>query len=120
MWGLREGYQTSKLMVLDETNLKIFEREEQSLEVKRLKKAILEGEWPEVDRLVTLCRPLLKNHKSFLYAAYRQQYLEYIEHQEIQKVCWQDVTVGHVACYTYELNHRFQHHDRTYLRPSRT
>jgi hypothetical protein len=73
-------------MILDETNLKIFEREETSQEVKRLKKAIMEGEWPEVDRLVNLCRPLLKNHKSFLYAAYRQQYLEYIEHQEIQKV----------------------------------
>jgi hypothetical protein len=81
-------------MILDETNLKIFEREETSQEVKRLKKAIMEGEWPEVDRLVNLCRPLLKNHKSFLYAAYRQQYLEYIEHQEIQKVDYKYLILG--------------------------
>lgn len=73
-------------MILDETNLKMFEREETSQEIKRLKKAIIEGEWPEVDRLVNICRPLLKNHKSFLYAAYKQQYFEYIEHQEMQKV----------------------------------
>lgn len=43
----------------------------------------LEGEWQEVDRLCS--RPLLKNHPAFLYSAYKQQYLEYIEHQETQK-----------------------------------
>ena len=32
-----------------------------------------------------LCPKVIKNHKGFLYAAYKQQYLEYIEHREIQK-----------------------------------
>ncbi|KAJ3363747.1 hypothetical protein HDU91_002881 [Kappamyces sp. JEL0680] len=48
-----------------------------------MKKAILEGDWAEVDRLST--RPFMRNHKSFMYSAYEQQYLEYIEHHEIQK-----------------------------------
>lgn len=36
-----EGYIASKTMVLDETNLKTFEREEQLNEIKRMKMAIL-------------------------------------------------------------------------------
>ncbi|RUO95305.1 hypothetical protein BC936DRAFT_144563, partial [Jimgerdemannia flammicorona] len=41
------------------------------------------GDWPEVEKLCT--KPLVKNHKSFLYAVYKQQYLEYVEHREVQK-----------------------------------
>ena len=84
-----QGFIASKMMVMDEANIKVFEKEEHLSEMKRLKKALLgplinlEGDWPEVDRLCE--RPLMKNHKSFLYAVYKQQYLEYIEHQEIQK-----------------------------------
>jgi COMPASS component SWD3 len=76
------GYNASKMMILDEMNLKTFEKKEQVLEIKRMKNAIMEGEWAEVDKLCS--RPLLKNSKSFLYAVYKQQYLEYIEHHEIQ------------------------------------
>ena len=36
-----EGYQTSKMMILDETNCKAFEREEQLTEIVRMKKAIM-------------------------------------------------------------------------------
>nr|KAJ3422097.1 hypothetical protein HK105_001173 [Polyrhizophydium stewartii] len=78
-----EGYNASKLTVLDEANVKTFEREENQSEIKRMRKAILEGDWAEVDKLCS--RPLVRNNKSFLYAAYKQQYLEYIEHHEIQK-----------------------------------
>ncbi|CAB4481760.1 unnamed protein product [Rhizophagus irregularis] len=78
-----EGYTASKMTVYDEANVKWHEREERIVEVKRLKKAILDGDWAEVDKLSA--KPLVKNHKSFLYAVYKQQYLEYIEHQEIQK-----------------------------------
>jgi COMPASS component SWD3 len=80
-----EGYHAATMMILDEANLKAFERLEQQTEAKKMKKAILEGDWAEVDRLCA--RPFMRNHKSFLYAAYEQQYLEYIEHHEIQKVC---------------------------------
>ncbi|KAI8371348.1 WD40-repeat-containing domain protein [Radiomyces spectabilis] len=78
-----EGYHASQSVLYDETNVKWKEREERIVEVKRLKKAILDGDWQEVEKLCT--KPLVKNHRSFLYSVYRQQYLEYIERREIQK-----------------------------------
>ncbi|KAJ3217881.1 hypothetical protein HK099_005307 [Clydaea vesicula] len=78
-----EGYLASKLVLLDEANLKSQEREERILDAKRVKKAILEGDWPEVDRICS--KPLVKNQKSFLYHVYKQQFLEYIERHEVQK-----------------------------------
>ena len=44
----------------------------------------LDGDWSEVDRICT--KPLVKNHKAFLYAIYKQQFLEHVEHRELQKV----------------------------------
>jgi hypothetical protein len=73
----------SHSVLYDETNVKWKEREERTLEIKRLKKAILDGDWPEVEKLCT--KPLVKNHRSFLYSVYKQQYLEYLEKREIQK-----------------------------------
>ncbi|KAI8900389.1 WD40-repeat-containing domain protein [Globomyces pollinis-pini] len=78
-----EGYYAATMTIMDEANMKTFERLEQQAEIKRMKKAILEGDWADVDRLCS--RPFMRNHKSFLYAAYEQQYLEYIDHHEIQK-----------------------------------
>jgi len=43
-----------------------------------------DGEWVEVDKICS--KPLFKNQKSFLFAVYKQQYLEHIEHREMQKV----------------------------------
>jgi hypothetical protein len=77
------GYTASTLTILDESNLKQFERLQDQADIKRMKKVIMDGDWAEVDRLCS--RPFMKNLKSFLYAAYEQQYLEYIEHHEIQK-----------------------------------
>ncbi|KAI8331441.1 WD40-repeat-containing domain protein [Choanephora cucurbitarum] len=78
-----EGYHASQSVLYDEANVKWKEREERTLEIKRLKKAILDGEWQEVEKLCT--KPLVKNHRSFLYSVYKQQYLEYLERREIQK-----------------------------------
>ncbi|KAJ3119167.1 hypothetical protein HK100_000435 [Physocladia obscura] len=110
-----EGYHSAKVTLLDEANVKSSEREEQAMDIKRIKKSVLgsfiqsphltkrkikvesgkycrqylkcvtkrNGDWPEVDRL--LLKPLIKNQKSFLWALYKQQYLEYIEYQELQK-----------------------------------
>ncbi|CDS02671.1 hypothetical protein LRAMOSA00076 [Lichtheimia ramosa] len=78
-----EGFHASQAVLYDETNVKWKEREERTIEVKRLKKAILDGDWQEVEKLCT--KPLVKNHRSFLYSIYKQQYLEYIERREIQK-----------------------------------
>lgn len=100
-----EGYYASRAVVHDEANVKWKEREERGIEAKRLKQAILgsctlhiyvvssglsansshtDGDWSEVEKLST--KPIVKNHRSFLYSLYKQQYLEYIEHREIQKV----------------------------------
>ncbi|KAJ3269101.1 hypothetical protein HDV01_001874 [Terramyces sp. JEL0728] len=78
-----EGYYACTMTIMDEANLKQAERLEQQSEIKRMKKAILDGDWAEVDKLCA--RPFMRNHKSFLYAAYEQQFLEYIDHHEIQK-----------------------------------
>ncbi|KAI9362948.1 WD40-repeat-containing domain protein [Zopfochytrium polystomum] len=78
-----EGYLATKMMILDEANVKWHEREDQITHAKRIKKALLEGDWPEADKL---CSKLnLRSQKAFLYAMYRQQYLEYIEHHDLQK-----------------------------------
>jgi WD40 repeat protein len=78
-----KGYTNAAMTIQDESNVKAFERLEIQVDIKRMKKAILEGDWAEVDRLGS--KPFMKGHKSFLYAAYELQYLEYIEHHEIQK-----------------------------------
>ncbi|KAI8804757.1 WD40-repeat-containing domain protein [Cladochytrium replicatum] len=78
-----EGYNVSKSTVLDEANMKWHEREESLADIKRMKKAIMEGDWAEVDKLCA--KPIVKHHKSFLYSVYKQQFLEYIEHHETQK-----------------------------------
>ncbi|KAI9206639.1 WD40-repeat-containing domain protein [Polychytrium aggregatum] len=78
-----EGYNMSKLTILDEANVKWHERNEKSMEIRRLKKSILDGDWLEVEKL--MIKPLVKNHKAFMYSIYKQQYLEYIEHHETQK-----------------------------------
>nr|CAG8501963.1 2192_t:CDS:10 [Entrophospora candida] len=78
-----EGYSASKMTIYDEANVKRHEREEHAADFKRIKKAILDGDWAEVEKLCA--KPLVKNHKGILYAVYKQQYLEYIEHQETQK-----------------------------------
>ncbi|KAF9971333.1 hypothetical protein BGZ73_005738 [Actinomortierella ambigua] len=78
-----EGYTASAMTIQDESNVKWHEREENIQETRRLKKAILDGEWADVEKICS--KPLFKNQKSFLFAVYKQQYLEYIEHREMQK-----------------------------------
>ncbi|KAI9334612.1 WD40-repeat-containing domain protein [Obelidium mucronatum] len=81
-----EGYHASKTTLLDESNVKANERQDLSLDSKRIKRAILEGDWPEVDRIFAASgKGIVKNQKAFLYAVYKQQFLEYIDHHEIQK-----------------------------------
>ncbi|KAI8063567.1 WD40-repeat-containing domain protein [Gongronella butleri] len=78
-----EGYHASHTVLYDEANVKWKEKEERLAEAKRLKKAILDGDWQEAEKLCT--KGLLKNHRTFLYSVYKQQYLEYIDRREIQK-----------------------------------
>lgn len=86
-----EGFVNAKMVLVDEANLRVKERDEKTLEFLRLRKAILgillfntlEGDWNTVEQLSV--KPLVKNHKSFLYQIYKTQYLEYIDHHETQK-----------------------------------
>ncbi|CAI2185311.1 11560_t:CDS:10 [Funneliformis geosporum] len=88
-----EGYNTSKMTIYDEANVKWHEKEERVAEFKRLKKAILDGDWAEIDKLSA--KPLIKNHKSFLYAAFtflnkRMKPLEHLQTtpNEFKDLCY--------------------------------
>eukprot|EP01087_Luapelamoeba_hula_P022214 TRINITY_DN7906_c0_g1_i1.p1 TRINITY_DN7906_c0_g1~~TRINITY_DN7906_c0_g1_i1.p1 ORF type:complete len:601 (+),score=60.46 TRINITY_DN7906_c0_g1_i1:221-1804(+) len=76
-------YSASFLTLQDEANLKIFEQIHQRSHIKYMGIAILEGDWAEVDKLAN--KHTFSSSKSFLYALYKQQYLELIEKQEYQK-----------------------------------
>ena len=78
-----EGYTTSFLTMQDEANVKLAEQQTQRSLFKRMRKAILEGDWVEVDKLSG--KITFQQQKSFLYAAYREQFIELIEAQEYQK-----------------------------------
>ena len=86
-----EGFVNAKMVLADEATLKVKERDDKTLEFLRLRKAILgnillmivDGDWNTVEQLSA--KPLVKNHKSFLYQIYKTQYLEYIDHHETQK-----------------------------------
>ncbi|CDR98824.1 related to TAF5-subunit of TFIID and SAGA complexes [Sporisorium scitamineum] len=82
-WLADEGFGATRQLLMEEAGIKRREREEAGLDARRLRGHILEGDWPEVDKL--LQKPLVKNHKAFLYAVYKQQFLEHIEHREFQK-----------------------------------
>lgn len=77
-----EGYTGSSMVLQDETNVKIRNIAAKRSQLKRMKRAILDGEWPEVERL--LARTTFKNMKAFRYAVHRQQFLELIEAQDTQ------------------------------------
>jgi hypothetical protein len=67
----------------DESNVKLAEQQTQRSLFKRMRKAILEGDWPEFDKL---CGKMsFQQQKSFQYSAYREQFIELIEAHEYQK-----------------------------------
>mmetsp|Transcript_16887 Transcript_16887/g.43093 ORF Transcript_16887/g.43093 Transcript_16887/m.43093 type:complete len:544 (+) Transcript_16887:126-1757(+) len=78
-----EGYTASFLTIQDEANIKLAEQAKQNQLFVAMKKAITDGDWPEVERLCS--KNPLKNKSQFLFAARKQQYLELLESQEYQK-----------------------------------
>ncbi|KDE08948.1 hypothetical protein MVLG_01038 [Microbotryum lychnidis-dioicae p1A1 Lamole] len=79
-----EGYMATKLVLHDEANLKAKEKGERQVQTRNLKRAILEGDWAEVDQIVSK-GPLVRTQNALLYSLYRQQFLEHIEYRELQK-----------------------------------
>lgn len=78
-----EGYTASIMTIQDEASVRFTENLRNRSHFKRIKAAILDGEWVEMEKLVQ--KTPLKDHKHFLYTVYKQQYLELIEQLEYQK-----------------------------------
>jgi COMPASS component SWD3 len=73
------------MVLQDEANMKTTEQQNRRSQIKRLRKAVLEGDWESASQL-TLSKNLPRqHHKRYLYALYKQEYLELIERQEYQK-----------------------------------
>ncbi|KAJ1808139.1 hypothetical protein LPJ77_002555 [Coemansia sp. RSA 2523] len=78
-----QGYTSSKVTLYDEANVKQQHENNYISDVVRLRAAIVDGEWTEVDRICS--STYLKDKKHILYNVYKQQYLELIEDHESQK-----------------------------------
>ena len=82
-----EGYVASSMMLMDEANLRRSEakkaQQEQHQWSKKVKKAILEGDWAEVEKFCN--KSSIKSMKNFLYCVYKQQYLELVDRHHILK-----------------------------------
>ncbi|CAM9546523.1 unnamed protein product [Choristocarpus tenellus] len=74
----------SAVVIQDEANLKTAEQQARRAQGKRLRKSTLEGDWALAATLITK-NVHRRHHKHYLYALYRQEYLELIEQQEYQK-----------------------------------
>lgn len=68
---------------MDEANYKLNERDAIINDAKRVKRAIMDGDWPEVDKICS--HNIIKSQKSFLFHVYIVQFLEYIHAHELQK-----------------------------------
>lgn len=80
-----EGYVSSSLIVQDEANLKLKNTSNKRSQLRRIKRAIMSGEWTEVENMLSQRGVLFKHQNQFLYAVYRQQYLELIDSQSTQQ-----------------------------------
>ncbi|KAL3683464.1 hypothetical protein R1sor_001486 [Riccia sorocarpa] len=78
-----EGYFASMMTIQDEANVRVNENLRYRSQIKRIKTAIMDGEWSELEKLVQ--KTPLKDNQQFLYNFYKQQYLELIEQMEYQK-----------------------------------
>eukprot|EP01119_Soliformovum_irregulare_P006425 TRINITY_DN1841_c0_g1_i2.p1 TRINITY_DN1841_c0_g1~~TRINITY_DN1841_c0_g1_i2.p1 ORF type:complete len:540 (-),score=74.69 TRINITY_DN1841_c0_g1_i2:1460-3079(-) len=78
-----EGFGSTFLTIQDEANVKLQDQKTKTLQTIAMKKAILEGDWTEAEKLCT--KETFKHEKQFVYAVYKQIYLEMIEKQDYQK-----------------------------------
>ncbi|KAJ2790619.1 hypothetical protein GGI18_001687 [Coemansia linderi] len=78
-----QGLTSTKVTLYDEANVKQQRENNYISDVVRLRAAVLDGEWGEVDRICSSA--YLKDKKHILYSVYKQQYLELIDDNEPQK-----------------------------------
>ncbi|OQR91077.1 hypothetical protein THRCLA_22491 [Thraustotheca clavata] len=86
-----EGYSSASATILDETNVKLMEKNQEREAIRKISKGIKEGDWDLVAKMIhknTSFRKI-KIHSQqglgFLYAVCKQEYLELIDRQEYQK-----------------------------------
>ncbi|WFD32443.1 hypothetical protein MSPP1_003490 [Malassezia sp. CBS 17886] len=82
-WLDDEGFGASRQALLDEAGINLRVQEDKLAEQRKMRSYLLEGNWPEIDKLCT--KPQFKDNKALLYVIFKQQYLEHIEHREFQK-----------------------------------
>lgn len=80
-----EGFYNASMVVQDEANVRIKNTSAKRSQLRRIKRAILAGEWAEVEEILTQKATLFRYQNHFLYALYKQQYLEMIESHQYQK-----------------------------------
>lgn len=80
-----EGYQASSLIVQDEANVKLRNTSNKRSQLRRIRRAIMNGEWDDIDAILAQKAGTFRNQNQFLYGVYRQQYLELIDSQQSQK-----------------------------------
>jgi COMPASS component SWD3 len=80
----QEGYSATAFALQDEANVKLRDKAHKYAQVKRMRQAMLEGDWDSVRKLANK-HVLRRNHRSALYLIYRQEYLELIDRHEYQR-----------------------------------
>jgi COMPASS component SWD3 len=80
-----EGYMGSALIVQDEANVKMKNTSSKRSQLRRIKRAVMSGEWEEVENILAQKSTTFRYQSHFLYAVYKQQYLELIDSQQSQK-----------------------------------
>jgi COMPASS component SWD3 len=80
----QEGYSATAFALQDEANVKLRDKAHKHAQVKRMRQAVLDGDWDTVRKLAHK-HVLRRNHRSALYLIYRQEYLELIDRHEYQR-----------------------------------
>eukprot|EP01094_Clydonella_sp_ATCC50884_P029339 TRINITY_DN9159_c0_g1_i2.p1 TRINITY_DN9159_c0_g1~~TRINITY_DN9159_c0_g1_i2.p1 ORF type:complete len:598 (+),score=111.99 TRINITY_DN9159_c0_g1_i2:64-1857(+) len=77
-----EGFHGAARTLEDEARVRLAAKVKERSLIHRMKNAILEGDWKEVASLSK--KELFKNRRAFLYAVYKQQYMELLDAKEYQ------------------------------------
>jgi COMPASS component SWD3 len=80
-----EGFAMSSATIQDEANVKLLEKQQDKDALRRMTKAIHEGDWDLVAKLIHKHLKKFHSQQGFLYAVCKQEYLELIDRQEYQK-----------------------------------
>lgn len=81
----QEGLSLSSATIQDEANVKLLGKAQDKDALRRMSRAILDGDWDLVAKLLHKHLRRFHSQQGFLYAVSKQEYLELIDRQEVQK-----------------------------------